>query len=72
MHIPVFIKHIGNLRVNYACDLLETNSSVTEVAMASGFSSIRTFNRVFLRVMGMTPREYLKQNQRKEQGSGKE
>lgn len=58
-----FTEFIGNLRVSYACDLLQSDQSITQAALSSGFSTIRTFNRVFLKVMGMTPREYIKQNQ---------
>ena len=38
--------------------LTETNLSVTDVAMKSGFSSITTFNRVFKKIEGCTPSEY--------------
>ena len=49
-------------RINRACDLLEdTEKSVAEISEESGFGSIRTFNRVFFKVMNMTPKEYRKQ-----------
>lgn len=59
-----FTDFINGLRVEYACSILERESCITDVAFASGFSSIRTFNRVFLNRVGMTPSEYIK---RKEQ-----
>lgn len=49
---------INKLRVDYACALLKKGIRVTESAYASGFSSVRTFNRAFLKYTGMTPRDY--------------
>lgn len=51
---------INNLRVGYACELLKRVNGITEVAFQSGFSSIRTFNRVFSKCIGMTPGEFAK------------
>ena len=43
----------------YARDqLLHTNASITDIAHASGFQTVRTFNRVFSEQTGMTPTEY--------------
>lgn len=61
-----FSEFIGSLRVNYVCDRLDAGVPITEAALSAGFSSIRTFNRVFLKMMGMTPREYAKSIVRKE------
>lgn len=59
-----FINYINQLRLDEACRLLENNKiTVTEAAMNSGFSSICTFNRVFLKNMGITPLEYKKKKQ---------
>lgn len=55
-----FADFISSLRVEHACSLLKNDSSITDVAYASGFSSIRTFNRQFARKMGTTPTEYVK------------
>jgi len=51
---------INRLRVEHACELLAKDVQITEVAYASGFSTIRTFNRAFLKYMGKTPREYVR------------
>lgn len=51
---------ITQLRLVHACELLKKNVSVTETAYASGFSSMKTFNRTFLKYMKMSPREYAK------------
>lgn len=58
-----FTDFINNLRVEHACSLLEKGGNATEVAFASGFSSIRTFNRVFAKNMGMSPRDYVKKKE---------
>lgn len=58
-----FTDFINRMRTEHACNLLKMGANITEVAFASGFSSIRNFNRVFALNMGMTPREYM---QRKE------
>jgi AraC-like DNA-binding protein len=54
-----FAMFINQLRIAHACNLLEKNCNITDVAYSSGFSSIRTFNRVFFKSMGMTPRDYI-------------
>lgn len=51
---------ITQLRIEHACKLLKKKVSVTETAYSSGFSSTKTFNRVFLQHMKMSPREYAK------------
>lgn len=55
--IPMnFSKYVNLFRVDAASELLQDSElSVTEIALASGFQSIRTFNRVFLEVTGKTP-----------------
>ena len=64
-----FTDFINSLRIKHACILLEKGSSMTEVAFASGFSTIRTFNRVFVQNIGMSPREYLNKNMQEIPGS---
>ena len=54
-----FCEYINSLRVMRACELLKAdNASVSEIAFAVGYNSIRTFNRAFLKITGVTPREY--------------
>ena len=55
-----YIDFINKLRVEHACSLLEKGSNITEIAYASGFASISTFNRAFLKHMSVSPREYIK------------
>ena len=55
-----FTRFIGGLRIERARELLEKKDmNITEAAYGAGFSSIRTFNRVFLEQTGMSPREYI-------------
>lgn len=56
-----FNRYLNEARLNYACFCLEnTNRSITDICMDSGFESQRTFNRVFKERCRMTPREYRK------------
>lgn len=56
-----FSEYIGTLRISEACRLLTSEDvSITEVAYTVGFNSTRSFNRVFLKYIGMTPRQYKK------------
>ncbi len=58
LHIG-FNDYINSLRIRSACEMLKnTNLSVTEVAYAVGYNSVRTFDRVFLNERKMTPKEY--------------
>lgn len=55
IHFPDFI---NRLRVEQACRLLSGGCSMTEAAFNAGFGSIRSFNRNFKQVMGVSPTEY--------------
>ncbi len=56
-----FGDYVRSLRITQACRLLEKPEiSITDVAYGVGFSSTRTFNRTFIKYVGMTPREYRK------------
>ena len=55
-----FTQLLSEYRVAHVKMLLEDgNCRITDAALASGFSSIRNFNRVFMEIAGVTPREYL-------------
>ncbi len=46
-------------RFEKACELMEHSEyGITEIAMASGFQSIRSFNNIFKALSGLTPSEY--------------
>lgn len=54
-----FNEYVNSLRVSSACKYLKkSDCSVTEICDLVGFNTLRTFNRAFLKHMGMTPSEY--------------
>jgi AraC-like DNA-binding protein len=57
--------YIRRYRIRQACELLRTtDQSITQVAMAVGFSDGAHFTRTFQREIGMTPRAYRDSKQR--------
>jgi len=63
--IPMhFSRYVNLYRVDTAMELLQ-NSDLTmaEIAEASGFQSIRSFNRAFQMIAGKTPSDLYRQNQ---------
>jgi len=65
----LFLKHVGaspisfaqTRRLQFAKRLLdETNLPITQIALASGFGSLRRFNTVFLQTYGRAPRDLRK------------
>ena len=51
-----FIHYRNRIRVEIALLFLrKTSLSITDVANYSGFSTVRNFNRVFLKMTGLTP-----------------
>ena len=53
--------YINSMRARYAANqLMETEDSMIEVAMNSGFESLRTFYRAFKKYYNKTPSEYKK------------
>ncbi|MEI7024108.1 helix-turn-helix transcriptional regulator [Paenibacillus sp. y28] len=54
-----FRNYLGMLRAEYAAKLIRTtDASLTTICSNAGFDSQRTFNRVFHRKYGMSPREF--------------
>lgn len=54
-----FRQFVNGRRIEAARRLMHDRSiPITEVAMRSGFQSIRNFNRVFLEMVGVSPSEY--------------
>ena len=54
-----FSDYINTLRVRRASRLLEkTDKKIADISEDVGFGSIRSFNRAFLDVMKMTPKEF--------------
>ena len=58
---------IKEFRLSYAVELLQTtNLSITEVAFRSGFADSSYFGKCFRKRYGLSPREYLRQNEKQD------
>ena len=56
-----FNQYLNDARLGYACQRLEnTNDTITELCLDSGFKSLRTFNRAFKEKFKTSPSEYRK------------
>lgn len=55
-----FNNYVNQYRINNACYLIMNNSdySILQCALESGYTSLRSFNRNFKTVTGITPAEY--------------
>lgn len=57
-----FPEYLNSYRCGAAVEMIRsTDQNLSAIAKKSGFQSIRTFNSVFQKQMGMTPTEYMKQ-----------
>ncbi len=57
-----FPEFVNELRIGRACRLLtETEKNITEVAFESGFTNLSNFNRQFLRLKALSPRDFRRQ-----------
>lgn len=58
-----FVDYVNNLRVQKACYLIKnTNDTCMDIALNCGFTSLRSFNRNFLKYCRCTPSEYAHAN----------
>ncbi|MCE9588268.1 MAG: AraC family transcriptional regulator [Verrucomicrobia bacterium] len=56
-----FVDFRNGCRIGKACQrLVESDQSILEIALASGFGNLPNFNRQFRKSTGMTPRDYRK------------
>jgi len=54
-----FNDYINSIRISNACRYIdEGDKTVAEISEMVGFNTVRTFNRAFLKHMGISPREY--------------
>lgn len=54
-----FNQYLNSVRLNYAQDMMRnTDRSITQIAFACGFGTLRTFNRVFKRYYHITPSQF--------------
>ncbi|MGG5372344.1 GH39 family glycosyl hydrolase [Enterococcus sp. AZ196] len=63
-----FKDYLSQIRMQYAIrDLLESDKSITRIAIDNGFFSVNGFNKKFKEEYHVTPSEYRKQNGRQKQ-----
>jgi AraC-like DNA-binding protein len=59
-----FTDFVNRVRINRACQLLmESDRLITDICYVVGFNNVANFNRRFLDIKGMTPREYRRQGE---------
>ena len=64
-HAP--LDYVNNTRILKSCILLRsTEHSILDISEMVGFHSVSSFNRYFIKLMQMSPREYRKQMQQSE------
>jgi len=57
-------QYVNELRVGRACRLLaEEDAKITDIALECGFTNLANFNRRFLEITKLTPRDYRRQFQ---------
>ncbi|MBR5499751.1 MAG: helix-turn-helix transcriptional regulator [Bacteroidales bacterium] len=59
-----FYDYVNELRIKTACEIMDSMTSenkrpIVEIAEVSGFNSISTFNRAFVKLMSTTPGQYV-------------
>lgn len=55
-----FISYLNEFRIEMACLLLKQQQhTIAEICFSTGFNDVPYFNRVFKRIKGITPSEYL-------------
>ena len=58
-----FNDYVNSLRISEACRyLVHTDHSITEISEIVGFNTLRTFNRAFMKQLGISPSEYRKKD----------
>jgi AraC-like DNA-binding protein len=54
-----YIDFLIKVRISKACEQLKTShNQITKICYDSGFTNVSNFNRHFLRIKGMTPKQY--------------
>lgn len=52
--------YINTYRINIACEMLSEHIGVTETAYSCGFNDLSYFIKIFRRIKGMSPKEYVR------------
>lgn len=56
-----FISYLNNLRIQYACELIQKGSlNMAEISVACGYSDYSYFSKVFKKITGKSPTDALK------------
>ena len=63
-----FYDYVNKYRIEEACGIMKEMSAenkmmIAEVATASGFNSLSSFNRYFMKMKGISPSEYIMRNE---------
>ncbi len=60
------LEHLNNVRIQKSCNMLKKSTQpIIDVALACGYTSVSTFNRNFIRFIGITPSEFRQNNKEK-------
>ena len=63
VHRKTFSKYINEIRIGYACKLLQENQlNIASIAYESGFNNLSNFNRQFKNMKNISPSIYLKKH----------
>jgi AraC-like DNA-binding protein len=63
VHRKTFSKYINEIRIGYACKLLQENElNIAAIAYESGFNNLSNFNRQFKMIKKIAPSVYLKKH----------
>ncbi len=66
-----FTDFVNRLRINRACQLLmDSDRYITNICYDVGFNNVANFNRRFLQIKGMTPKEFRRQAEARFGGAG--
>lgn len=59
-----YLNFLNEVRINQACKTIISKdfTSMTHVAYTNGFNSVNTFNRVFKKITGLAPKDYIRKN----------
>ena len=65
-----FYDYVNKYRIEEACGIMKEMSAenkmmIAEVATASGFNSLSSFNRYFMKMKGISPSEFIMRNDNK-------
>jgi xylan 1,4-beta-xylosidase len=62
-----FNDYINAMRLSEACRrLIHSDDTITSISDQVGFATLRTFNRAFVKRLGISPSEYRRNNSRRE------